>query len=100
MDPDDHHSGVRTVGGIAHELADLAPTRSDGDLATRLYDDPDELHEIVEDLLSEEQPGARALLVIDELEELFTLGDREQAARLVALRPPRAVAWMAGRSWS
>ncbi len=77
--------GSAPLEALAHELAELAPTRSHGDLATRLYDDPDELHEIVEDLLSEEQPGARVLLVIDQLEELFTLGDREQAARLVAL---------------
>jgi WD40 repeat protein/DNA-binding SARP family transcriptional activator len=76
--------GAAPVKALAVRLAELAPDRFPGDLASRLQQDPEALHSVVQELLADQPAGARVLLVIDQLEELFTLGDRDQAARLVA----------------
>lgn len=75
--------GATPLKTVATELAAASNDLSDTDVASLLAGDPDGLHGAVESLLRDREPSARLLLVIDQLEELFTLGDDEQADRLV-----------------
>ncbi len=75
--------GDSPLDALAGRLARLAPRHSREDLATRLRDDPDQLHALVEEVLADQPPGARVLLVVDQLEELFTIGDHDQVEGFV-----------------
>ncbi len=63
-------------------LAELSTGPPDG-LDGRLPPGPDALHDLVSEVLHDRPTTSRVLLVIDQLEELFTLGGDEDAAPLV-----------------
>ncbi|HKJ55799.1 MAG TPA: BTAD domain-containing putative transcriptional regulator [Nitriliruptoraceae bacterium] len=74
--------GSAPLKSLASELADVRGV-TDDDVIERLRTDPDGLHGIVDQLLAHADPAARLLVVVDQLEEAFTLAAPESAAALV-----------------
>ncbi|HKJ54350.1 MAG TPA: BTAD domain-containing putative transcriptional regulator, partial [Nitriliruptoraceae bacterium] len=77
--------GAQPVKTLVSELVALGTPVGKTDLADQFTADADALHVAAGQLLAAEPPSARALLVIDQFEELFTLGSTDQARRFVRL---------------
>ena len=65
--------GAAPLTALAAQLAKLAPEQPMGSTLDALADDPRTLHLAVELALAERPAGERALVVVDQLEEVFTL---------------------------
>jgi energy-coupling factor transporter ATP-binding protein EcfA2 len=65
--------GAAPLTALAAQLAKLAPEQPMGATLDALADDPRTLHLAVELALAERPAGERALVLIDQLEEVFTL---------------------------
>ncbi len=68
---------------LAAELG--ATTELDDALVTACLEGPDGLHRLAEEILAGREPVSRLLVVVDQLEELFTLGDPADAEPFVEL---------------
>ncbi|MBY5163476.1 BTAD domain-containing putative transcriptional regulator [Salsipaludibacter albus] len=77
--------GSDPLKGLAAELATVADATDVGGLADQLRADHNGLHRVADQLLADHPPSARLLVVVDQLEELFTLGDRARTTAFVAL---------------
>ena len=78
--------GAAPLTALAAQLAGLAPQRPMGATLDALADDPRTLHLAVELALAEQPAADRALVVVDQLEEVFTLcHDDAQRRQLFAL---------------
>lgn len=76
--------GSTPVKSMAAELATVSGAVSPGHVAERLVAGTEGLHEVAGAVLAERGPGARLLLVMDQFEELFVLGDAGQAEVVVS----------------
>lgn len=77
--------GSTPVKSLATELAAASDHLDGTDAAAILARDPDGLHDIADAMLSAHDPAAKVLVVVDQLEEVFTLATRDEATQLVAL---------------
>ncbi len=75
--------GATPIKTLAAELAAQSEDLDDMAVQGLLSDDVDGLHVVVERILADGPPSARLVLVIDQLEELFTLGDPVMAEQFV-----------------
>jgi hypothetical protein len=77
--------GSHPLKTLATALAATSDDLTDADVEALLAAGPDGLHDVAEALLRARMPTTKVLLVIDQLEEAFTLADRHEATRLVDL---------------
>ena len=77
--------GSTPIKSLATELATVSDAVASDWITGRLAEDEDGLHQVADAVLADQGPGARLLLVVDQFEELFVLGDPEEAELVVAL---------------
>jgi WD40 repeat protein/DNA-binding SARP family transcriptional activator len=73
--------GAEPVKALAQELSEAAPSLDASTLAERLREDPSALHTTIDAVLAPGPESARAVVVVDQLEEIFTVCG-EEAQRL------------------
>jgi WD40 repeat protein/DNA-binding SARP family transcriptional activator len=77
--------GAEPVKALAQELSEVEPSLDPSTLVERLLADPLALHTTIEAVLAPGPESARAVVVVDQLEEVFTLCG-EEAQRVAFLK--------------